>query len=264
MLRFSENDADTAPITILTIYPDNLVRNLTQWRTLIVGGGDIRLLKPRYYRKDGHLRLAPLLELEYGVIDQFFADPARFLKHENFLPDSEFGPYTVRFPYSLVVARMAIRLFQLVSLEGPIKRGFIGFWPRWTKLNREQSVKLVETVTTITKYFNDECVRRQKRCFVVLLPDEASIIHFKENSASLLEPIRRRILSMGIDVLDLTSAFIKNTTGSKGCDLIGKNRDCRGHYNETGYFVVAKSIYGHLIANKEYELRLSAFMNNYN
>jgi hypothetical protein len=97
LLRFEHNIDDEAPVSILGIFPHNVLRNVNQHRYLIAGA-EPWSFKPRYAVEDDGLRLVPLTEIQFDQLDWFFRDPSAFLAHETFLPGSSQGGSAFHFP----------------------------------------------------------------------------------------------------------------------------------------------------------------------
>jgi len=98
LLRFEANDADTAPVSILGIYPTNVQRNVNQARYLLMSSGNHFYFKPRFILTNDQLRLVPIPEPRFEELDLLNGDLTRLLPHEAFLPGTDLGPQPMRFP----------------------------------------------------------------------------------------------------------------------------------------------------------------------
>ena len=119
-VRFLHNGQDEAPVTLLGIFPENIVLNVNQYRGFLgFFSPSPTGLKGRFVL-DGEGRLEwihrPRID-EKGSLD-FLRNPASLLPHEYLLPDTPDGPVTLRFPYTLTLARIALMPRLRVRITG--------------------------------------------------------------------------------------------------------------------------------------------------
>jgi hypothetical protein len=167
-LRFMHMTQDDAPVTLLGIFPENVMRNVNQYRGFI-GSFDLSPvgLKGRFVL-DGGGRLEwihrPRID-EDGFLN-LLRDPASVLPHEYLLPNTRDGPVTLRFPYALALARVAIM---------PRLRVRITDRPSWADFYRADHPSGALALTTaIVEAFANEAEHRGKRALVVMLPGASS------------------------------------------------------------------------------------------
>ena len=127
-LRFELNNADQAPINILGIYPDNILRNLNQYRPFLAGPYASWLaVKPRFVIDESdELKLIPQPTYTYDELVQASTTPEILFKHETFLPNSANGLPRYSFPYSLTIARF---------ITSKKVRNFFSKTPTWIHLS---------------------------------------------------------------------------------------------------------------------------------
>src|SRR5262245_38911036 len=90
-LRFLRNSNDNSGLVILGIFPDDIMRNVNQYRYFLDGDPDsIFSLKPRFILENNQLTLISMPNLKYEEFLLAVRNPERFLKHETFLPNSAY------------------------------------------------------------------------------------------------------------------------------------------------------------------------------
>jgi hypothetical protein len=224
LLRYKENTKDAAPVSFLGIYPFDYARTINQYRPFI--GGGINGWKPRFYMEDGELALAPLPEIAYEELANFYAQPKDYLPHESFLPGSELGPVHFKFPYTPKVVRLLFKEDILNGIRGA---------PRWSDLIQPgHHSQTFETVAAIASEYMEVCRTRQKQCFIALLPTNTAYNYFIANgdrvSQSLLDEFARR----NIPILDLTPRFQEALGTAPFCSILKRPSICEGHFSAKG------------------------------
>ncbi|NNE63528.1 MAG: hypothetical protein HKN34_05550, partial [Gammaproteobacteria bacterium] len=102
-LRFKMTDVEPAKLIILGVFPDNIMRNVNQYRGYLVAYHDIRTFKPRFVLNQGELTAVPIIDEPNLSFREFRKNPGSKLSHEYFLPDTAYGPVIMQFPYALAV-----------------------------------------------------------------------------------------------------------------------------------------------------------------
>ncbi len=97
LLRFMANDTDTAPLSILGLFPVNMMRNVNQYRHLRTGDSPLGF-KPRFVVEDDSLRLVPKPDPAFDQLQHLGGDLRRLLSHEAFEPGTAVGPVPFQFP----------------------------------------------------------------------------------------------------------------------------------------------------------------------
>jgi hypothetical protein len=238
-LRFRGNERDHARVTMLGLYLDDAIRNVNQYRFLITGAREeVYGFKPRFVLEDGHLKLVPLPTLAYRDLEPFFTDPARFLEHEEFLPDSTDGPVLFRFPYVVSLARMLAkeRARRWISGE-PSGMGF---------LEPGHPTGSMELTVAIAAAFQDLCQQRKRACAVVVIPTPSAYHYFLRTGQLVTEQIDNAFEQRGLHVLDLTRPLADATGRGRLCPLLSQPEGCRGHFNPAGNRMISEITYAYL------------------
>src|SRR5262249_36156425 len=118
-VRFKRMSQDEAPVTLLGIFPENIRRDVNQYRGLIGFPLSPVWLKGRFVLdRGGQLEWIPRPRINEKEFLDFLRDPASLLPHEYLLPDTRDGPVTLRFPYTLSLARIALMPRWRVRITG--------------------------------------------------------------------------------------------------------------------------------------------------
>ena len=116
-LRFRENTEDPSPVVVIAHQPENILRNVNQYRPLLY---PVMLrFKPRFRLDgDGGLELvdAPLIPVDQ--YEAFVRRPEDFLEGEYFLPGGPSGVRHARFPFTWTAIRAAAHFHIASELAG--------------------------------------------------------------------------------------------------------------------------------------------------
>lgn len=233
-LRFTQNEEDEAPFTILGIYPQNLLRNVNQYRFLLTGG-EVNGFKPRFVLDDGQLRLLPLPEIAYTDLPALYANPEQWFTHESFLPDSAYGPARFQFPYTW-------SLIQLVARERT--RNWLINRPSWSSfVQPDHPTQSLEITMAITTQFKADCQERNKHCMMLVFPTPNSYEWFQDNGGLATQTLITDLQAAGLPVLDLTAGIADQLGDTSFCTIVTQPDICEGHFNETGNRLLANVVY---------------------
>ena len=233
-LRFFLNKEDDAPVSILGLWPRDIMRNLSQYDYFENPGG-IYGFKPRFIMDNYDLQLIPLPAIGIRKLPEFCSYPERFLLHETFLPDTRFGPSKIRIPFTRAFLRT---LFDERFLN-VLKRT-----PSWSNFYQPGHASHgLEITTAIIKRFDDLCLARHKRCFVVLFPTASSFDYRDRTDKEALAPLISSLTKSGIDSLDLFPPISQYLAGRPYCELLSNTPSCKGHLNAEGNRLVASIIF---------------------
>ncbi len=232
-LRFERNPSDRAPVTLLGIYPDDAIRNLTRDAYLAFGLYPASF-KPRFDRVQGKLVLLPMPTIPSDRLADYFVHPERFLADDRLLPGTPFGPVRAAFPYTAALLRIAL---------GPRIRNWVLGRPSWMSLYTPGDASGgLEAMEGIVGKFAALCHQRDKRCAVLLFPTPKSYAYFEKTGRSALADLSQRLDRLGMPHLDLAAAISRDLAGRPYCDLVDRPGNCAGHYNARGNELVAKLV----------------------
>jgi len=239
LLRFEANEADRAPVSILGIYPEDVMRNVSQYFYLL-GTRNGLSFKPRFSLADGELRLVPKPEPTFEQLKLLSSDLRRLLPYETFLPETDLGPQPMRFPYTLVVLKLLFRHHR-------VRNWLLGV-PSWQDFIQKDHPSHAQEVTIrIAKRFMDGCKERGKKCFVVLFPTPSSYKHFIATERVVAQPLMGEFDKMAIPYLDLTPGFAEYVGVRGFCKMKIQTEQCTGHFNAEGNRLVAEVVRAYLV-----------------
>jgi len=241
VLRFENQETDNAPATILAIYPLDIMRNMNQWRYLL--GGGAMLFKP--VLEPGPDATLRVVDIPVGTYEQYLAvaaDPASILKKEAFLPGAQrVAPVRHGFPYSLELLAVLTNFvggIQLdrISLDTPIRNWNMPTWylngdglaPAWLARNR-----------LIVEHFAGACRARARDCAVLMIPDHDALLESARTGENILRTIYAEF-PPELPLLDPTVTLVRSAPGGDPCPLF--ESECAGHYNATGYRLLAEAV----------------------
>jgi len=232
LLRFFGHSEDRAPITLLGFFPENILRNINQYRYLLARD-EAFSFKPRFILEAGRLRQVPPPDIAFSEWGRFVEAPGRFLSHENFLPDSRMGPIPPRFPYTSAIVKLLANERILGRLRGR---------PSWMQaLSSDHPSQAGPLTIAIIETFAAQCLERGKRCAVVVFPSNTSFDYYRASGVSSIQPILLGLKERNIMTLNLT-AGMSALLGEEGlCEV--KAAGCGGHFTADGYAMIATLVY---------------------
>jgi hypothetical protein len=238
-VRFQRIRQDQAPVTLLGFSPEHIILDVNQYRGFLGYGPSPTGLKGRFIL-DGESRLEwihrPRIN-EKGFVE-FLRDPANFVPHEYLLPDSPDGPVTLRFPYTLTVARVALM---------PRLRVRFTDRPSWADFYRTDhpSGALVLTAALVEAFVR-EAEHRGKQALIVVLPGASSFRARAKFGQPEYAPLLAALAAKNIDVFDPIPALLTALGQRSYCELYTVPADCGGHFGIEGSRIVADVVLAEL------------------
>lgn len=248
-LRFVKNVHDSARVVILGIFPENVLRNVNQYRYFL-DARTVFSLKPRFVLENDRLRLVEMPawnQEEFLVATQ---SPENAFEHEAFLPDSEYGPVSLSFPYSW----KAVKLL----LSDRARSAILGH-TSWEVFYRDDHPTQALRITSeIADLFVKTGQSRGKVPLVLIYPTGRSFKQFKETGRVVTRPLIENLERRRIPYLDLHAGFGKRVEKQGFCDLLTQPAQCAGHFNSKGNAMVSDIVYEHLIKTHLLEVTSTA------
>ena len=236
-VRFTRNKQDEAPVVLLGIFPENVIRNVNQFRAFIGFAQSPIWLKGRFVLDGaGKLQWINRPRLDEAGFIHLLRDPASVVPHDYLLPDTRDGPVSLRFPYTLTLARLALMPRLRVRFTGS---------PTWSDFFRANHPSGALALTAaIAEAFVREAERRGKRALVVMLPDAGSFRVRAELGRPEYAPLLAALAAKHVDVFDPAPALIAalgaRSFGARSyCTLYAKPASCNGHFGIAGGGIVA-------------------------
>ena len=234
-IRFTRKTADEAPLALLGIFPENVMRNVNQYRGFIGHPLHPYFLKGRFILdRAGRLQWIHRPQVDADGFVTLHREPAKVVPHDYLLPDTRDGPVTLSFPYTLTLARVALMPRIRVRLTGR---------PSWGDffLPDHPSDALALT-TAIGEGFAREAERRGKRALVVILPGASSFRARAAFGTPEYAPLVAALTARRVEVFDPAAALLVALGQRSYCDLYSQPVECNGHFGSAGSIVVAQVV----------------------
>jgi hypothetical protein len=238
-LRFTRMTKDDAPVALLGIFPENVMRNVNQYRQLIGFNQTPLVLKGRYLLDSaGHLAWIQRPRIDEGGYLRLLRDPASVVPHDYMLPDTRDGPVTLGFPYLLTAKRIALMPRLWTRITGS---------PSWGDFYRADhpSGALALTVA-IAEAFVRDAERRGKRTLVVMLPGASSFRARAKYGAPEYQPLLTALAARHVAVFDPAAALLAALGSRSYCTLYVQPAKCNGHFGVAGGAFVADVVMSEL------------------
>ena len=241
VLRHSLNETDTCTVTILGVFSDDIVRSLNQWNYLRETKESLRFsFKPVFVLDGDRLRLEPIKVQGLADYRRIAAAPDS-LTEDWFRPNGAFGPVHWRFPYSVSTAKLGLRLIRrfqwnrIRAFPSDVRRWNRPFW-------REPGLGLSPYSIALQRALVDmmlkDCRERDKKCYVLLIPSIDELMAYRniEDISLALESIYEE----RIETWNPTGVLAEAVDNV--CGLFTDETSCAGHYNVTGYTLLARYV----------------------
>lgn len=233
LIRFRRNRNDEAPLVLLGIFPENVLRNVNQYRGLIGYEPEPVNVKGRFVLDGtGGLAWVARPHLDADRFIRLNRAPADLLPHEYFLPDTRDGPVTLRFPYTLALLRLlaAPRIWTHFSGR-PAWSGFFA---------ADHPSGALPLTVAIVDAFAREAAARGKRMMVVMFPGANSFRLRPRGAALEYAPLVAALSDKRIDVFDAAPALVAALGDRSYCVLYSQPDACGGHFGDLGNRMLAE------------------------
>lgn len=246
-LRFELNleQRPAAETIVMTLYPDNLVRNVNQWRHLLTGNP--LAFKPAFFVGENGVELAPLFDGDYEAFQELAANPETYLLAEAHLPDASSlrAPIAMEFPYSLTVASLAYKFasgFRGFDTDG--RPSFYNY-PAYYDTSDGPSENKQAVTRYIIERFAAHCGSVAAHCVFVIMPDPELLFQretFGEHDLGWMKPAGEGLIYLdGADVFADVDDICAHLTNPDACS---------GHFNAAGYARMAEFVGDAILATR--------------
>jgi hypothetical protein len=231
-VRFTRKTQDEAPVVLLGIFPENVMRNVNQFRGFLGFPQSPIWLKGRFVLDGvGTLQWLHRPRIDEAGFLRLLHDPASVVPHDYLLPDSHDGPVTLRFPNMLSLARLLLTPRLWVRLSGR---------PSWADFFRADHPSGALALTAaIAEAFVREADRRGKRALVIMLPGVSSFRARAKFGQAEYQPLVDALTARHVDVFDSAPALLAALGQRSYCDLYIFPTRCDGHFGVFGSGIVA-------------------------
>ena len=241
-LRF-RHIRDASPIVLLGINPNTVMDNINQYDGLLGAPLEPIALKGRFLvDSSDHLTWVSRPHLDGDGFVAMNRHPAETLPHSYFLPDTPDGPITLRFPYSVTLARVAF----MTRLHNVLARR-----TEWSSFYAaDHPSHALQLMTAICEAFAGLAEAQGQRPLIVMLPLAHSFREKANYGEFEYTPLVAALRAKNIEVFDPGPAMIESLAGRSVCEFYSNPHPeavwfaspvpCGGHYSTTGNTAMAR------------------------
>jgi hypothetical protein len=231
-VRFTRMTQDEAPVAVLGIFPENVMRNVNQFRGFLGFPQSPVFLKGRFVLDPtGKLDWIHRPRIDEAGFLKLLRDPASVVPHDYLLPNSYDGPVTLRFPYTLALARVLLMPRLWVRVTGR---------PSWADFfHADHPSGALALTAAIAEAFVRDAEKRGKRVLVVMLPGASSFRARAKFGEPEYQPLLAALAAKHVDVFDPASALLATLGQRSYCTLYILPESCSGHFGIAGSKIMA-------------------------
>jgi len=180
------------------------------------------------------LELVPLPSFSRTEFENVFADPKKYLPHEYFLPETFIGPRSLTFPYTIFVLKSLANERIKTKLSG-----LPSFAPFYSP---NHPSKALQVTLKIVEHFVYDAIAKGKSPYIFILPTGSGVNYYKEHNAWTYQPLIERLEKRDIVIYNMGNAILQQIGKRDHCELRTNPTNCKGHYTEEGYALLAKIV----------------------
>ena len=235
VMRFETNVSDSAAVSVLGLFPVDMLRNVNQYRHLRTGESPLGF-KPRFIVEGDSLRLVPIPQLTFPQVQQLTVDMTTLLPHEVFQPGTALGPVPFEFPHLFALGKLLIH---------PQVRHWAADRPSWMDyLQPSHPSGALEITAKLCQRFVAGCRRREKEGLVLLFPTPSSYDYYLASGRLIIQPLVDQFEASDVPYLALTPRFAHELDGRSFREVITNwPKPGMGHLNALGSEMVAEFIF---------------------
>jgi hypothetical protein len=236
---------DASPVVLLGINPNNVEDNVNQYDGLLGSALEPLALKGRFlFDSSDHLTWLPRPHLDRDGFVAMNRNPAETLPHSYFLPDTPDGPVTLRFPYTVTLAKVAL----MTRLHNILLRR-----AEWSSLYAaDHPSGALRLMAAICQAFTELAKARGQRTLIVMLPLAHSFREKANYGEFEYAPLVMALQAKDIEVFDPSTAMIESLAGRSPCEFFTHLRPetswlsspvpCGGHYSTAANTTMAQLV----------------------
>lgn len=231
---------ERTPVVFLNHLSENVMRNVTQFRALIIGYDNVKGIalpvKPRFYLDENNqLQLAGLPAIETDDYIDFLYKPEDYLTHEYFLPGGDSGINRLSFPYTWTLLKLVNHFHIKAILQG--KPWYMSFYEEDHKSNG------LQITAGFMLDFIDLAKERKQAPVITIIPTGPDLIYFLEHGTWPYQNLIEYLQVRDVKVLNFGTGLISRIDGRDPCSLFF---ECNSHFNENGYGYLAEIAYEYI------------------
>lgn len=233
-------------VVFLNHLSENILRNVNQYRNLLYPGLEFNF-KPRFVHQNGANVLLPIPNIAPNDIQEFLADPGRYLNNEYFLPGGHAGIQRITFPYSLALGKGILWNYRLHAWSKPSYADF--YRPDHASQGLQVTFGIVDS-------FAKDAAARGQIPIVTLIPTCRDLKYKHEHGVFPYDQLTKMIAEKNIRYIDFGVEIERRTRGAPPEQLY---HTCSGHFNAAGYRQLADIAYDFLKDDAQIQQRLAMF-----
>jgi hypothetical protein len=236
---------DDSTLVLLGIDTHTIMNVINQYDGFLSGELEPHALKGRFViDRDGKLQWVARPHLDADGLAKLHITPASVLPQSYFLPDTIDGPVTLRFPYSLTLARVAIlpRLHNILARRA-----------EWSSLYQADDPSgALQLMVAICEAFVEFANAHGKRALIVMLPVAGSFREQSNHRSFEYIPLVAALRAKGVEVFDPGAAMNATREGRSVCEFFTRPHaelawlsspvPCGGHYSSLGNALMAQLV----------------------
>jgi hypothetical protein len=238
-IRYQQNQLDNAKVVFLNHLSENIMRNVGQFRSLVLGydaDRDMRMYKPRYIlSREGELQLIELPSIAAQNYIDALINPEDYLPYEYFLPGKNTGQTKLKFPYTLALLGILNHFHIRAAREG--KPWYMDFY------EPDHPSNGLQVTANILLTFNETAKKRGQAPIVTVIPTGGDLEYFVEHKLWPYQNLIDLLHEHNVDVLNFGPGLMALIGDDDPCSLFN---DCSSHFNATGYRYLAEIAYEEL------------------
>ena len=242
-MRFKMMNVDPAKLIILGVFPDNIMRNVNQYRGFLVAQHNIWTFKPRFILEDDELSAIQIIDEPNMSFREFKQNPGSKLSHEYFLPDTAYGPVTIQFPYLLAVFKALLHPRAMAILFG--KPSWVDFY------DENHSSQGLQVTIALIEAFQQDVRNLGKTPLIYVFTNARSVDTFRETKTWPYQSLLDHMKSQNVSYVHFGDHLAEYMDLQDICEIFTTKTifGCTGHYTPDGYNYVASTIYEYLLEN---------------
>lgn len=237
-LRFKNNNNDEASTVILGFAALDILRIINQDRRLVWDQYQGIRLKPRFILTDNNeLKYIPIPPISQKNLTDYLKHPKKYLHYEFFLPNSDYGGNSFKFPFVVSVGQALLKKRTLNFLLSQSQ------WLDFFDENHES--KALSLLVGIFQAFDELVKERGKRPIILIIPDVRHLKYHHKNGISPVKTLLERLQQEQITYVDLSDDLLKHMGDRDICEIFAHQRaliGCGGHYNNEGNEIIANIV----------------------
>jgi hypothetical protein len=230
-LRYRDRITASAPVVVLGVWSENIVRNVNRYRGFLAPG---RFgFKPRFLLNGEGVALVPLPSIDPGVFESYWQNPSNF-ENDWFVPGGQSGLHFAKFPFFVSVLKSFTHFKLRAAVAGrPLYEEFY---------DTAHPSQALPTTVAIVEQFVLVAKQRGQRPIVLLIPSDDDLQRISEGRAPPYQSLVDILSSASIEFIDAAPLLNSRSVDAGACALYLR---CGGHLSPEGNRTLALAVAQH-------------------